>query len=109
MTAGRKRQMSDEWKERVRARLAQGDVSHRGIELKIGAGSGTISRMLNAAANQRTSEYVDAVSEALGIALPITETRSADEEAVIARFRALAPADRTAVLRILGLSSRDPD
>lgn len=107
MTSGRKRQMSEEWKERVRARFASGDITHRQAEAKLGAGSGTISRMLSP--KQATSEFVDALSELLGIALPYAETRSADEEAIIAKFRALAPGDRDAVLRILGLAARDPD
>ena len=107
MPSGPKRQMSDEWKERVRAKFARGPDTHRSVEKKIGAGSGTISRML--APSQRTSEYVDAVSAALEIGLPITETRSADEEAMITKFRSLAPADRAAFLRILGLAPRDPD
>lgn len=109
MTAGRKRQMSDEWKERARARLAVGDITHRQAEKRMNAGSGTISRMLDLDKPQRTSEYVDALSEILGIDLPITETRGADEEQVIARFRALGPGERDAVLRILGLAKRDPD
>jgi hypothetical protein len=109
MTAGRKRQMSDEWKERARARLARGDITHRQAEKQMGAGSGTISRMLDPDKPQRTSEFVDALSAVLGIDLPITETRGADEEQVIARFRALGPGEREAVLRILGLAKRDPD
>lgn len=107
MTAGRKRQMSDEWKGRARARLARGDITHRQAEAKMGAGSGTISRMLSP--SQRTSEFVDALSEVLGIGLPVAETRGADEEQVIARFRELGPDERDAVLRILGLAKRDPD
>ena len=100
---GRKRQLSDEWKARVRERLTELGRDHRWLEAQIGASSGSISRMLS---GQNTSALMEPVCEALGIDPPVAEVQSEDELRLVEAFRRMPPDQRAHLLGLLGLVGR---
>lgn len=101
---GRKRQLSDEWKSRVKSRLSELGHDYRWLETKIGASSGAVSRMLTA---QNTSSLMEAVCSALDIAPPTTEVHNEDELRLVEGFRRMTPEQRAHLLGLLGLVDRN--
>lgn len=100
---GRKRQITDEWKSRVKKRLIDLGRDYRWLEHQVGASSGAISRMLTA---QNTSALMEPVCRALEIDPPITEVQNDDEERLVEGFRKMSPAQRAHLLGLLGLVDR---
>jgi hypothetical protein len=94
-TRGRKMQMTAEWKEQVRAALAEQRWSHQRLEDHLKAGRGQISRMLKP--DQNTSVWVAKVSEALRLPMPGQE--SPDEATLLANFRAATDEGKRALLQ----------
>ena len=100
----KKRQLTAEWKKRVRARLAELDKDHRWLEGRIGASRGMVTKML--AASQNTSSLVDRVCAALDLTPPL-ETRGDDEEILVTAYRSLEPDQREHILGLLRMLARD--
>ena len=102
----RKRPLSDEWKQRVRDRLAEMGRDHRWLEAQIGASRGMVTKMLRP--SQNTSALVDRVCEALEIAPPMSEVRSEDEQELVTLYRSMSPEQRRQILGLLKLG-REPN
>jgi hypothetical protein len=100
---GPRRQLSDEWKSRVKSRLNELGHDYRWLESQIGASSGAISRMLT---TQSSSALMEPVCRALGIAPPTTEVHNEDEMRLVEGFRKMTPEQRAHLLGLLGLLDR---
>jgi hypothetical protein len=92
---GRKDQMTPAWKEEVRRRMKERDLSHAKLEKMLKAGSGTIARMLSN--EQNTSVWVKKVSEALD--LPVPGQESMDEALLLRNFRLATEEGKRALLQ----------
>ncbi len=100
----RKRQLSDEWKQRVRDRLAQLGHDHRWLEAEIGASRGMVTKML--APRQNTSSLVDKVCVALSLEPPVTDA-TPEELRLVQGFRKMTADQRAHLLGLLGLMPRN--
>jgi len=100
---GRKRQLSEAWKQAVRDRLAELGHGHKWLEVQIGAGSGAITKMLQP--DHQFSGLVDPVCEFLGIDPPMIafETSSDEERALLDMFREMTADQRQHLLGLLGV------
>lgn len=100
----RKRQLSDEWKQRVRDRLAQLGHDHRWLESEIGSSRGMVTKML--APRQNTSSLVDKVCAALSLEPPVTDA-TPEELRLVEGFRKMSADQRAHLLGLLGLMPRN--
>lgn len=100
---GRKRQLSDEWKSRVKKRLSELGRDHRWLEGEIGASSGSVSRMLT---SQNTSSLMQPVCDALGIDPPMTEVQTENELRLVEGFRRMNAEQQQGLLVLLGFADR---
>lgn len=107
---GPRRQATEEWKERVRRRLADMGHDHRWLEAQIigrrgqPAGRGAVTKLL--APGEHTSGLVDPICQLLGIDPPVAEVSDPEEFRLLAGFRRL-PADQRR--HLLGLISANND
>lgn len=79
--------MTPEWKDAVRDAMTRRGVTQSELEQRIGAGPGSISKMLSP--EQKASGLVSAVTQELGISLPMPI--SDDERQIILDRRELSP------------------
>lgn len=94
---GTKRQLTPEWKDLVKATLAALGHNQQWLEGRIGAGAGSVSRMLHADA--QVSGLVDVVCETLKIPPPMPSDPR--ESHLLSLWRATDPEDQEAVLTLL--------
>lgn len=94
---GAKRQLTQAWKDLVKAKLVELKHNQQWLEQRIGSGAGSVSRMLHADA--QVSSLVDAVCEVLKIPPPMPY--SSRESYLLSLWRDTDPADQDAVITLL--------
>lgn len=99
---GRKRLLTDEFKQRVRQKLDALDKDHRWLEGEIGASRGMVTKMLNP--RQNTSALVDPVCRALGIDPPVAEIQGADEQKLVDAYRRMTPEQQRSLIGLLSIA-----
>ena len=102
---GPKKQVTPEWKERVRARLTELGHDHRWLEAQLigrdgaGASRGMVTKLLSG--RQHTSALVDLICEVLGLSPPMAVVNDPDEFALLDGYRRLGPDQRRHLLGLI--------
>jgi hypothetical protein len=115
---GPRRELTDEWRDRVKRKLAENAAKIPPIEptnaaelaRALGADKAGIGRMLLPSSNpkaQQTSAWVDAVCDILGIPSPTVAITPDDEEA-FSLIAQLGPREKSAVLDLVRKLAASP-
>lgn len=101
-------QLTQAWKDLVRAKLKELGQDHRWLEDRIGASRAMVTHMLADA--QQSSSLAYAVCEALGIPPPVAVVDGVDEHEALDLFRRLTPRQKRHILATMELlKSEMPD
>lgn len=109
---GPKKQVTAEWKERVRARLVELGHDHRWLEAHIKGpqgrpvSRGMVTKLLGS--TQSTSALVDAICDVLGLMPPMAEVSDPDEFTLLEGYRRMSIQQKRHLLGLLGLGDH-PD
>lgn len=110
---GPRKQAPEEFKARVRKKLAALGVDHRWLEARIvnrkgkPIGRGSVTKLL--AEGEHTSGLVDPICELLGVDPPVMEIHDAQERQFIEHLRRMPLAQRNHLFGLIGLSSDEDD
>lgn len=105
---GPKKQVTVEWKQRVRDRLNELGHDHRWLEAQLigkdgaGASRGMVTKLLSG--KQHTSALVDLICEVLGLDAPVAEINDPDEFALLDGFRRMPAEQRKHLLGLIALA-----
>lgn len=93
---GRRDQMNLAWKESLRERLAERNMSQADLEHAIGAAKGAVARILSE--EQTSSVWVHAICIEMDI--PPPGPRSDEEEALLSMYRLTTPDNKKALMQL---------
>lgn len=106
---GGKKQVTAEFKERIRAELTALGKDHRWLESQLvgqdgnQASRGSVSKLLGP--KQSMSVWVDQICEVLDLAPPVAEVSDPEEHRLLEAYRRLPASQRKHLLGLLGLDA----